>query len=51
MEKICEGYADKHESSRVKCPKCESVDVLAKTENGYFFITKCNNCGYQEKRE
>ncbi len=46
MEKIFEGYVNKHETSLVKCPKCESINVVIKTNKGYFFIVKCNNCGY-----
>ena len=51
MEKIVEGYVERHENTMVKCPKCDSVDVIAKTEDGYFFVIKCNNCDYQKKRE
>ena len=50
MHKISDGYLEKHESEMVKCPRCGSVDVVAKiTEDGFFWIYQCNKCRYIKK--
>jgi ribosomal protein S27AE len=50
MYKISEEYLEEHMTDLVKCPKCDSSKVIAKTtDDGYFFIVKCNKCGYSEK--
>ena len=50
MHKIAETYLDVHESEMVKCPKCESADVVAKIDDkGYFYVYQCNKCGYIKK--
>lgn len=49
MHKISEGYVDEHNTEMVKCPKCGSEDVIANTNTGYFWIEKCNSCGYVKK--
>jgi len=50
MDKISETYLEEHESEMVKCPRCGSVDVVAKIDNkGYFYISQCNKCGYTKK--
>jgi predicted RNA-binding Zn-ribbon protein involved in translation (DUF1610 family) len=52
MVKIAETYLEEHESEMVKCPKCGSVDVVAKIdEKGYFSIYQCNKCGYIKKNK
>tara|TARA_Y100000310_G_scaffold69026_1_gene64395 strand:+ start:17061 stop:17234 length:174 start_codon:yes stop_codon:yes gene_type:complete len=49
MYEISEEYLEEHETERVKCLKCNSTDVIAKTNEGYFWIEKCNKCGYTDK--
>ena len=51
MESISEGYVNRNETSLVRCPQCEGVDVIIKTEGEYFSVTKCNVCGYQKNNK
>ena len=49
MKSISDGYVNRNETSLVKCPECEGVDVTIETEGEYFSVTKCNTCGYPKK--
>lgn len=51
MKSISEGYVNRNETALVKCPKCEGVEVIIKTDGEYFSVTKCNTCGYQKNNK
>ena len=51
MHKISEGYVDTHNTELVRCPKCESEDVIINTDRGYFWIERCNACKYVKKNK
>jgi len=49
MQDITKKYLEIH-GYVVKCPKCKSEDVLIGiNEERYFWISKCNDCGYEGK--
>lgn len=31
----------------VYCPKCSSDDVVIEMVDGFFYFSRCHNCGYQ----
>ncbi len=53
---MVENFAKSHERElfmkyelEIKCPKCRSEDILIDLENnGYFWVSQCNKCGYRK---
>ncbi|MFA5174200.1 MAG: hypothetical protein WC438_03390 [Candidatus Pacearchaeota archaeon] len=36
----------------IKCPNCGSNNVvICESEHGYYHVSKCYDCGYEEKCE
>lgn len=50
MSGITERFTGGDYSIHIKCPKCKSEDVVVEEdEKGYFFVLKCNKCGYAKR--
>ena len=47
MKDITRNYIKVHDSD-IRCPKCKSEDVVVKEDEGYFWVYKCNSCGYSK---
>ena len=53
---MVENFAKVHERKlfmkyelEIKCPKCRSEEILVgMNNNGYFWISQCNKCGYKK---
>ena len=52
MMDITQKYLEQHPDIVIKCPKCESQDVVVgEDEDGYFWVYECNKCGYRNNRK
>ena len=52
MEGITEKFTGGDYSIPIKCPKCKSEEVIVEEdEEGYFYVLKCNKCGYSKSKK